>query len=79
MLRLAGRPDWLASRNRDSETAHSHAFRFGERACVRAGQCRPHLVNARVARVADGISIRHAKDRQPAAIQSCCRNFLAPR
>jgi hypothetical protein len=54
---------WGASRNRDSETGHFHAFHFAGRVCVREGRHRRHSAGDQAVRVADGISIRLAQDR----------------
>jgi len=77
MRRLEVRPDWLASRNPDLETARSRVFRFAEHACVRAKQHQRHLASGRAVCVGGGISIRLAEDRRPLAIHNCRRNFLA--
>src|SRR5437899_12038487 len=70
-------PGWVVSRTRDSETKRFRVFHCAVRGCARVTKHRRRSALAPVEHVEDGISIHRGQDRQPAAIQGCCRNFPA--
>lgn len=63
-------------RIRGLKTKYFRVFHFVERGCVHAKEHRRRPTRDRAVCVAGETSIRLAQDRQPTAIQNCCRSFL---